>query len=201
MSSAPPDARAAAGWVATPSCCTAEPRGGGGGGGGTLASLQAVASGLASVASHASCSSLSSGGDADTGVGSLLGAAAPASSPAVDDEAHQQRFEEFARTHLLPFLRLQPHGAALLRAYMVELASRPDEPWALPRLRCLIHASRPVLPTDQRLLKPMALLIDTALRCVYASPQTDEEALELMTEIYKDLPNRDEALACARGNV
>ena len=45
---------------------------------------------------------------------------------------------------------------------------------------------------EDRLLRPTALLIDTALRCVYGSPRRDDEALELTMMMYKALPGRDD---------
>lgn len=40
-------------------------------------------------------------------------------------------------------------------------------------------------PHGARVLRPLPLLIDTAMQCIYKSPRTDEEALELMTSMYK----------------
>ena len=65
------------------------------------------------------------------------------------------------------------------------LAQRPNEPNALSRCAALVRSSRLALPPDERLLRPTTLLIDTALRCVYACPRRDDETLELMTMIYK----------------
>lgn len=45
---------------------------------------------------------------------------------------------------------------------------------------------------DERMLRPLPLLLDSALRCVYACPRRDEEGLELMTRMYKALPSREE---------
>ena len=78
-----------------------------------------------------------------------------------------------------------------------------------------MHASRVVLPREERLLAPLPLLIDTVLRCVYvcpvgpsgraaaaaASPTEGEEAtlgveeaLEMMNVMYAALPTREAAL-------
>ena len=65
----------------------------------------------------------------DSYLGSWLGSGAATG----DDEASEARFEEFARQQLLPFLRHEPHGPALLREHMVSLARRADEPGALAR--------------------------------------------------------------------
>ena len=122
-------------------------------------------------------------------------------------EAVQERFEEFARVHLLPFLRLQPDGSSLLREHMISLASCPIEEdiGALPRCAALVHASRHVLPPTERLLRPLSLLIDTVLRCVYVCPRRDEDALDLMTMMYKALPSREvaeeEAMVEAEGTA
>ena len=112
-----------------------------------------------------------------------------------DGAQQHQHFDEFTRTQLLPFLRMQPNGGEQLREHMVALAGRADDLNALPRCAALVHASRHLLPPAERLLRPIELLIETVLRCVYACPRTDGEALELMTRMYKDLPTRGEALA------
>ena len=130
---------------------------------------------------------------------SLLSSGASGGAARAGQEALEQRFEEFSRVHLRPFLMLEPHGPALLREYMFGLASRADDPTALPRVVSLIRSSRAALHADERLLKPMPLLIDTALRCIYASPRRDEETLELMTMMYKALPSREQVLAEATG--
>ena len=110
-------------------------------------------------------------------------------------ETTHQRFEHFARVRLLPFLQLEPDGTALLREHALYLASSAEDPSALPRCAALVHASRHVLPPEQRLLRPLPLLIDTVLRCVYACPRCDEDALDLMTMMYNALPQRDVAEA------
>ena len=124
----------------------------------------------------------------DSYLGSWLGSGAATG----DDEANEARFEEFAREQLLPFLRHEPHGPALLREHMVSLARRADEPGALARCVALVRSSRLALRPEDRLLRPTALLIDTALRCVYGSPRRDDEALELTMMMYKALPGRDD---------
>mgnify|MGYP006150642885 CR=1 FL=1 len=113
----------------------------------------------------------------------------------------------------------QPGGAALLRAYAATLAADAAAT-ALPRCAALVHASRVVLPRDERLLAPLPLLIDTVLRCVYACPAESgaqraaaaaaavaasggtaaeplgaEEALEMINVMYVALPTREAALA------
>ena len=55
-----------------------------------------------------------------------------------------------------------------------------------------VRSSRPALRTSERLLRPTPLLIDTALRCVYACPRRADEALELTRVIWAALPSREE---------
>lgn len=75
--------------------------------------------------------------------------------------------EEFSRKHIMAFLELQPRGLWMLRAHMVDCAADVHNPSALALIAALVHASRPVLPPSQRLLHPLPLLMDTALRCIY----------------------------------
>ena len=84
-------------------------------------------------------------------------------------------------------LLMLPADACLLHARLQVRLASSDSPSALPRCAALVHASRDSIPRDERLLRPLPLLLDTALRCVYACPRVDETALELMTVIYKAL--------------
>ena len=78
-----------------------------------------------------------------------------------------QMVEEFSRKHIMAFLELQPRGLWMLRTHMVDCAADVRSPSVLALIAALVHASRPVLPPSQRLLHPLPLLMDTALRCIY----------------------------------
>ncbi|KAL1529936.1 hypothetical protein AB1Y20_000864 [Prymnesium parvum] len=111
-------------------------------------------------------------------------------------ERADHAFHDFCRQHVKPFLRLQRRGPRLLREYAIRLAVE-DSPHALHLCAALVHLSGHERPVEERLLRPQSLLIDTALRCIYGSPRADDEALELMTAMYKALPGRDVALSTA----
>jgi hypothetical protein len=134
-------------------------------------------------------------GSAAAAEGYGLGGAAERFEGGALPEAAAQRFEHFARATLLPHLSLEPRGGRLLCERMVALAQSAQDEGALGRVAALVHASRHVLPPSERLLRPVRVLIETVLRCVYSCPRADDEALDLMTTMYNDLPPRAEALA------
>ena len=103
------------------------------------------------------------------------------------------RAAEYTQAALLPFLRAEPRGAALLADHAAALAA-DGAAGSLERCAALIHASRPDgVSLALRPLRPLRLLITTALRCCYATPRVDDAALEALHAIYASLPGRVDA--------
>ena len=110
----------------------------------------------------------------------------------------------FFVAHLLPFVA-EHHDASMLRELAVDLAA-DGRPYAL--VQCAALVALPAAPArgagaeaGRRPLGDERAFIEVVLRCVYACPRRDEEALELMTAMYTSLPPRDEALANASANA
>jgi len=57
----------------------------------------------------------------------------------------------------------------------------------------IIIASRPTLPSENRLLRPISFLFRVALDCVYATRECDRDTLNAINEIFKSLPGRNAA--------